>query len=868
MDKRISLPSGYKLTISNSDSNLSLIIKDVIGRGGNCLVYKAIKTDHINNKDVESTVILKEFYPEALEIKRLPDMSLKVKNSDIFEKLKEHFGEGQIKHILFYDDNQDRTLPKPFFYGGTNNTVYSVSELGYGSTLSNINTEQLDLNAISSIMESICTSIRRIHKKKHVYLDCKPDNFLYYGNNQDLQRQVFLFDFDTCTSIKDIKEGHYDFVSASLGWAPEEQEIVKNTFEGGAIYKMPQQIGYHTDIYAIGAIFFWLLTRRKPTKKDLKAIQARTFDWAKASNQCKDLEPDVYEIIQDIAETTLQPSVEIRSEMFRHYIAVNAVREQFSNLYGITIPGNNIHFESIYAILKRLEESNKELLNEIKSGNKDTQNKIEESRTSIEETIQKNSLKHFLFGTKKRIITTISLFILVLVISTVICTVVSKAINKNNYVTVAEIDTEMDDHIILKLSNANHQYEEGIENWRRLDYIRAERDISASLNDISEEKSQAEIDVAIINNSLGCLYLDMGRYKEAYDCLNSAYVTFKDKLGEASIESRAARTSIAQYFYSIGNLEQALVETQYILDNSDKESEKAVITRTSHLRAMILDAQGKYEDALTLYENVLEMYSDIANDGKLSEELANYANDPNLSQSEKDYYTNSIKWIMLTYSNIAKVDIHKEDYSAAIEAASKGLEFVDSNDYITQRSITVAKLYMNLAIAQGKTDDIKSALDNIDLSKRILRNLFQFQDIFPGLVEVFDIYGELLIQKGDFDEAQTYFEDAVELSRSALGENHPDTADALDALGNYYRLMDKSEKAIEDLEAAIEIRKNILADNHPITAKMYYDLSLAQIATNDNTSAKENLTKAKEICEEWNVQGSLIEDINKALSDL
>ena len=64
--------------------------------------------------------------------------------------------------------------------------------------------------------------------------------------------------------------------------------------------------------------------------------------------------------------------------------------------------------------------------------------------------------------------------------------------------------------------------------------------------------------------------------------INSAYVTFKDSLGEQSIESRAARASIAQYFYSIGNLEQALVETQYILDNSDKESEKAVITRTSH----------------------------------------------------------------------------------------------------------------------------------------------------------------------------------------------------------------------------------------------------------------------------------------------
>lgn len=866
MSERVSLPKGYEFNISDDIPSSVLTINKVIGRGGSCIVYDGIKTEHINEETVDRNVVIKEFYPESIEIDRLPDMSLKAADSEMFEILKKNFCEGQHKHILYYNENQDKSLPSAFLYINANNTIYAVADSSNGTALSQIDQESITLNTIASIMESICTAIRRIHIHKKVYLDCKPDNFFYYGNDYDLQKQVYLFDFDTCSSIKDIKEENNIFCSASLGWAPEEQEIKKDIVKGSS-YRFPQQIGYHTDIYSIGATFFWLLTRRKPTRSDLDSIQAHNFDWAKESKQCSGLEPDVYKIIQDIAETTLQPSVDKRSVMFRHYIAINAVREQFSNLYGITA-GGNIHFEPIHAAIKRMEESIKEDLNDIKSDVHDTQGKIEESRTSIEDTIKKNSLKHFLFGTKKRIITTISLFILVLVISTAICTVVSKAINKNNYVTVAEIDTEMDDHIILKLSNANHQYEEGIENWRRLDYIRAERDISASLNDISEEKSQAEIDVAIINNSLGCLYLDMGRYKDAYDCLNSAYVTFKDSLGEQSIESRAARASIAQYFYSIGNLEQALVETQYILDNSDKELEKAVITRTSHLRAMILDAQGKYEDALTLYENVLEMYSDIANDGKLSEELANYANDPNLSQSEKDYYTNSIKWIMLTYSNIAKVDIHKENYSAAIEAANKGLEFVDSNDYITQRSITVAKLYMNLAIAQGKTDDIKTALDNIDLSKRILRNLFQFQDIFPGLVEVFDIYGELLIQKGDFDEAQTYFEDAVELSRSALGENHPDTADALDALGNYHRLMDKSEKAVEDLEAAIEIRKNILADNHPITAKMYYDLSLAQIATNDNTSAKENLTKAKEICEEWNVQGSLIEDINKALSDL
>lgn len=141
-----------------------------------------------------------------------------------------------------------------------------------------------------------------------------------------------------------------------------------------------------------------------------------------------------------------------------------------------------------------------------------------------------------------------------------------------------ELEQDIDSHIIMKLSNANHQYEVGLENWKRLDYNRAERDITGAISDIIEEKSQAEIDVAKINNSLGCLYLDMGKYESSYDYLNNAYVTFRDEYGEEDPQTLAVLFSIAQYDYYIGDYDSALKMAQQILDNSDIAHDKTVST--------------------------------------------------------------------------------------------------------------------------------------------------------------------------------------------------------------------------------------------------------------------------------------------------
>ncbi len=355
MDNRVSLPNGYELRIKSQDSIESVYIVKEISRGGNCIVYRGEKIININGNDIRNSVIVKEFYPVGIDINRsLQNTELQISDIEQFEKIKEHFGEGQAKHLRFYDYYMDQALPRVFLYGDANNTVYAVSDPGKGKALSQIPSDSLSLNKIASIMQSICKAIRKIHHKEKLYLDCKPDNFFYYGNDNDLQYKVYLFDFDTVVSESDIRKGKYDFCSASFGWVPQEQELID--VADVSRYKDPSNIGYHTDIYSIGAVFFWLLMHHKPTKTDLDKIQEGSFDWDQECKYCSGAELEVINIVQDILKSSLNPKTEQRKERFSQYISINnRVLPKYEELYGLTV-GNNAHFEPIHRELKEIKQ--------------------------------------------------------------------------------------------------------------------------------------------------------------------------------------------------------------------------------------------------------------------------------------------------------------------------------------------------------------------------------------------------------------------------------------------------------------------------------------------------------------------------------
>lgn len=425
----------------------------------------------------------------------------------------------------------------------------------------------------------------------------------------------------------------------------------------------------------------------------------------------------------------------------------------------------------------------------------------------------------------------------------------------------SEFDETFNDHLVIEWKNANHQYKEGLNSWKRLDYARAESDILTSLEEMSKQVAQSEMEVATVNNSLGCLYLDMGKYEEAYDYLNSAYVTFREIYGAESMEARATQFSIAQHDYFTGDTATALKMCEAILDATDANQDRIVVTAVKHFKARVLDERGQWEEALTVYQEVLGLYVD--ENGELLKPLTDFVYNPELAKSESDYSTNAARWAAITYNAMGRVYIHMQNYNDARRALDRGMNICSDNIYIGEKDMITADIYRNLAVVYGHRGEDRRGMDCIDRAKRIVGNIFGYEEEHPNLIEIYEAYGDQYRFVNDEVQACDYYYKALNLATNSYGENHPQTAQACNILGLYYYSIADYGCAVSFFQRAIEIRKNILGVDYVDTAEYYVNLAKAQVEQEDWKCAGESLLYADEICSKLGIESTLANAIRQ-----
>ena len=89
----------------------------------------------------------------------------------------------------------------------------------------------------------------------------------------------------------------------------------------------------------------------------------------------------------------------------------------------------------------------------------------------------------------------------------------------------------------------------------------------------------------------------------------------------------------------------------------------------------------------------------------------------------------------------------------------------------------------------------------------------------------------MLKNLGEYTQAEPLYEQALEISRRVLGDDHPDTAGSLNNLAVFYYAQRHFAQAEPLLKEAVEIAERVLGAEHPDTKIMrenYEDL-LAQI---------------------------------------
>lgn len=254
MDFRIALSSGTTLRVTNKDNGEVVydIVKE-IGRGGSCIVYDAV---YRANTGDEKHIRLKEFYPVKLRIDRNENGYLCAdEDGPLFEKAKEKFTtDFKLGNGLFYSadlfDGLVNTID--IYYG--NGTVYLASTYSAENTLASHC--PTTLNDCITVVKQVAIILQRIHNAGYLYLDIKPDNVLYIDS---IVKRVLLFDFDSLIPLKQYNNHEKNAVRLSYSEGFAAIELQTGTL---------RKIGAHTDVYAVGALLFWLLFGRTPGASD------------------------------------------------------------------------------------------------------------------------------------------------------------------------------------------------------------------------------------------------------------------------------------------------------------------------------------------------------------------------------------------------------------------------------------------------------------------------------------------------------------------------------------------------------------------------------------------------------------------------
>lgn len=221
-------------------------IVKMLGEGGFGITYLGIQTG------LERQIVIKEFfmkdYCERDEFSNLIYVPTSG-NRDFVARFKEKFLK-EARHIAKLNHPNIVSIIDVFEENGT---AYYAMEFAEGGSLADKVEREgcLSEEVATRYILQVANALKYIHERHMNHLDVKPGNIMLNENDN-----VILIDFGLSKQY-DVSTGHQTSttpVGISHGYAPIEQYK-----EGGVAEFSPE-----TDIYSLGATFYYLLTGVRP----------------------------------------------------------------------------------------------------------------------------------------------------------------------------------------------------------------------------------------------------------------------------------------------------------------------------------------------------------------------------------------------------------------------------------------------------------------------------------------------------------------------------------------------------------------------------------------------------------------------------
>ena len=227
------------------------VIGTAIGSGGFGIVYKAW------DSKLESIVAVKEFYVSRLMTRAegLKNVIVNKKSQTEYEYRKERFL-AEARNMAKFGNH--RSIPNVFEFFEENNTAYIVMELLHGVALNEYiaqNGGKIDVDFALLIANEVGKALISLHEQNIIHRDVAPDN-IFICSGKDIR--IKLMDLGAA-KLADSTDDVIDII-LKPGYSPTEQ------------YDNSKNIGPWTDIYALGATLYMLVTGIKPDESTNRKI--------------------------------------------------------------------------------------------------------------------------------------------------------------------------------------------------------------------------------------------------------------------------------------------------------------------------------------------------------------------------------------------------------------------------------------------------------------------------------------------------------------------------------------------------------------------------------------------------------------------
>lgn len=220
------------------------IIGEAIGYGGFGITYKAYDTT------LSIIVAIKELYPAKLVNRAVGEKKVGIfsgSKTDEYQNLLKRFIEEARNMALF---SKEKDIVNVFSYFEENGTAYIIMEY-IDSPLLKQYLQKQRLLPEKQACDYICAvleALEKIHEKGIIHRDISPDNIFLVSNSK-----IKLFDFGAA-KLQSTDDSMNLPVVVKAGYTPPEQ------------YRSKYEPDVRSDIYAVGAVLYQMLTGERPVE--------------------------------------------------------------------------------------------------------------------------------------------------------------------------------------------------------------------------------------------------------------------------------------------------------------------------------------------------------------------------------------------------------------------------------------------------------------------------------------------------------------------------------------------------------------------------------------------------------------------------